>query len=194
MQIILHSDDIVLIEHWEKALKEKTILVDDLDDLKNVKNSLIIINYSACDTMCEDILKELSTKNKILVLHRTPNIDTAKYILSHGAKGYGNALMRDHFIVSAVETIKENMIWLYPEFTTMLIEEIPKEEENPNLLKLKVLSKREAEVALLLKDGMTYKEVASKLNITPRTIKAHAGHIYKKLAIKDRLGLALLLK
>ena len=194
MNIVIYSDDLLLVEHWQNSLNEKSILVDSLDELKSVKNSLIIINYSACNSKCEDVLKILTAENKLLVLHRTPNVDTAKYVLTHGAKGYGNALMREHFIVSAVETIKENMIWLYPEFTTMLIEEIPKEEENPNLLKLKVLSKREAEVALLLKDGMTYKEVASKLNITPRTIKAHAGHIYKKLAIKDRLGLALLLK
>ncbi len=194
MDIILHSDDILLITHWEKSLKEKSILVDDLEELKSVVNALIIINYSACNSMCEDILKVLSLKNKVLVLHRTPDIDTAKYILSHGAKGYGNALMRDHFIVSAVETIKENMIWLYPEFTTMLIEDIPPKKENSNLFKLNVLSAREKEVALLIKDGYTYKDVAKNLDITPRTVKAHASHVYKKLAVKDRLGLALLLK
>ncbi|MFT5659971.1 MAG: NarL family two-component system response regulator LiaR [Sulfurimonas sp.] len=193
MQIVLHSDDILLTEHWEKSIKEKCILIDDIEELKSVTGAIIIINYSACNSQCEDILKQLTQTNKVLILHRTPNIDTAKYILTHGAKGYGNALMRDHFIISAIETIRENMIWLYPEFTTMLIAEIPSKKNN-NLLKLDILSSREKEVALLLKDALAYKEIAIELDITPRTVKAHASHIYKKLAVKDRLGLALLLK
>lgn len=194
MQIVLHSDDILLIEHWEKSIQEKCVLIDEVSELKNVENSLIIINYSACNSGCEDILKVLTQKNKVLILHRTPDVDTAKYILTHGAKGYGNALMRDHFIVSAIETIKENMIWLYPEFTSMLINDIPVKNNTKNLEKLDALSEREKEVALLLKDGNTYKDVANTLNITPRTVKAHAAHIYKKLSLKDRLGLALFLK
>ncbi len=194
MNIVLHSDDMLLLEHWEDSLNQKCLYVDDLEDLKSVENSLIIINYSACNSMCESILQQLNLKNRVLVLHRNPNINVAKEVLSAGAKGYGNALMKSHFIVSAVETIKENMIWLYPEFTTMLIEEIPKKDTNPNRVKLDTLSDREKEVALFLKDGFTYKDIAQKLDITPRTVKAHASHIYTKLAVKDRLGLALLLK
>lgn len=194
MKIVLHSDDILLAQHWENAIKEKCTLIDDLEELNSIENSLIIINYSACNSQCEDVLKRITLSNKVLILHRTPNIDTAKYILTHGAKGYGNALMRDHFIISAVETIKEGMIWLYPEFTTMLIMDIPTKDKSSNLSKLDVLSSRETEVALLLKDGLTYKDIAKKLTITPRTVKAHASHVYKKLAVKDRLGLALLLK
>lgn len=195
MNIVIYSDDMLLVEHWQKSLNEKSILVYTLDELKSVEDSLIIINYSACDSECDDVLKMLTAKNRLLILHRTPNIDTAKYVLTHGAKGYGNALMRAHFIVSAVETIKENMIWLYPEFTTMLIEDIPvKQEENKNTEILNVLSDREKEVASLLKDGYIYKDIAKKLNITHRTVKAHASHVYEKLNVKDRLGLALLLK
>mgnify|MGYP002640756864 FL=1 len=194
MKIILHSDDILLLEHWEKSIPEKCVFVDDIEELKMIENSLIILNYSACDSACENILNILSISNKVLILHRTPNIDTAKYVLGLGAKGYGNALMRAHFIVSAIETIKDSMVWLYPEFTTMLITQLPAKDDNPNLVKLNILSEREKQVALLLKDALTYKEIGIKLDITPRTVKAHAAHAYKKLAVKDRLGLALLLK
>ena len=194
MDIVLHSDDMLLLAHWEESLNQKCTLVDDLYELNMLENSLIIINYSACNSICENILLRLNKKNQVLVLHRTPNIETAKRVLNAGAKGYGNALMRAHFIVSAVETIKDNMVWLYPEFTSMLIQEIPTQNENINIKKLDILSEREREVALLLKDALTYKNIAEKLEITPRTVKAHAANVYKKLAVKDRLGLALLLK
>ena len=180
MQIVLHSDDIILLEYWEKAIKQNCILIDDLEELKKIEGSLIIVNYSAFNSEAKSVLNELVKSNRVLVLHRTPDINTAKYILALGAKGYGNALMREHFIVSAVETIKDKMIWLYPEFTSLLIKELAFKFENSNLSKLDVLSKREKEVALLLKDGLIYKEIAQKLNITSRTVKAHASHIYKK--------------
>mgnify|MGYP002632701791 CR=1 FL=1 len=194
MQIVLHSDDILLMQHWEKSLHNNCVSVDDLEELYLIKNSLIVINYSACDGKCDSLLRDLGITNKVLVLHRTPDINTAKHLLSHGAKGYGNALMRDHFLISAVETIKDGMIWLYPEFTSMLILELPEKENKLNFDILNTLSEREKEVALLLKDGLTYKEIGEKLDITPRTVKAHSAQTYKKLAVKDRLGLALLLK
>ena len=194
MKIVLHSDDLFLLQHWNNSLNKECITIDDFEALYGIENSLIILNYSTCNSKCQNILQRLNKKNKVLVLDSNPNIGAAKEVLRAGAKGYGNALMRDHFIISAVETICEDMVWLYPEFTTMLIEEIAEKKSNPNLSKLDLLSDREKEVALLLKEGLIYKEIAEKLNITARTVKAHASHIYTKLSVKDRLGLALLLK
>jgi len=194
MKIVLFSDDIALVRHWENSLHEECTLVDELDELYKVENSLIILNFAACELPCETILSKITRTNKVLVLHRVPDLSTAKKLLAQGAKGYGNAMMRSHFIVSAVETIRDGMIWLYPEFTSMLINEIPERENNSNLQKLEMLSDREREVALFLKDGLTYKDIAEKLDITPRTVKAHASHVYQKLSVKDRVALALLLK
>ena len=67
---------------------------------------------------------------------------------------------------------------------------MPKKETNP----LATLSHREAEVATLLSQGDSHKEIAEKLQITVRTVKAHASAIYSRLNIKDRLALALLLR
>lgn len=195
MKIILHSDDINLLSYWEKSLNKECSVFDNLDDLKKTSNSIIIINYSAFNSTQEEFIQVLSARsNFVLVLHRTPNIEIAKKVLSYGAKGYGNALMKAHFLLSAIDTIKEDMIWLHPEFTSMLISQIPIKQGKDIYLALEKLSEREQEVALLLKGGDTYKVVGEKLKITPRTVKAHAQSIYSKLHVKDRLALALLLK
>ncbi|MBA3026841.1 MAG: response regulator transcription factor [Sulfurimonas sp.] len=194
MKIILHSDDINLLAHWQNAIKNDAVVFDTTDELLEIKSSIIIINFSACEPSCEELIKRLfANGNKVLLLHRTPSLATAKTLLKAGAMGYGNALMREHFILSAVHTLKENMVWLYPEFTSELITQIPATKNN-NDEKLAELTVREKEVALLLKDGFSYKEIAENLDITTRTVKAHAQHTYAKLGIKDRLGLALLIK
>ena len=195
MKVIIHSDDINLLSYWQKSLSNKCEIIDDLDDLLSITSRLIIVNFSACLPNCDDILKSLiSNDNRVLVLHRTPELHVAKKLLRIGAMGYGNALMRDHFILSAINAIEDNMVWLYPELTSQLIMDIPITKESGNEEQLSKLTSREREVALLLKEAYPYKEIALKLNITPRTVKAHAQHTYSKLNVKDRIALALLLK
>jgi DNA-binding NarL/FixJ family response regulator len=194
MKIVLHSDDINLLTHWQNALQNDCLVIDAIEGLLGVKSSMIIISFSACQPSCEELIKSLlANENKVLILHRTPTLAMAKTLLKAGAMGYGNALMREHFILSAINTIKDNMVWLYPEFTSELITQIPS-SNNANDEKLSELTVREKEVALYLKDGLSYKEIAEHLDITTRTVKAHAQHTYAKLGIKDRLGLALLIK
>jgi len=195
MNTILFSDDINLLSHWEKAITAKHTIVDELDDLYTLKSSLVILNYSACLGKCDKILTRLNKeKNRVLILHRTPTFETAKEMLKLGAYGYGNAMMRDHFIIAAINAIEEGMVWLYPEFTSQLIMDVPSQKGTDIEKFLMQLSEREKETALLLKDGYSYKDIAEKLDITPRTVKAHAQQIYVKLQVKDRLALALLLK
>ncbi|MDD2790851.1 MAG: response regulator transcription factor [Sulfurimonas sp.] len=194
MKIILHSDNINLLSHWQNAIKDDYSVVDDIDALMEVKSSIVIINFTACEPSCHDLIKKLAENaNKVLILHRAPTLMMAKTLLKSGAMGYGNALMREHFILSAIHTIQEGMVWLYPEFTSELITQIPATNSN-NEVNLQELTAREKDVALSLKDGLSYKDIAEKLDITPRTVKAHAQHVYAKLGVSDRLGLALLLK
>lgn len=193
MKIVLHSDDINLLNYWEKSI-ETAVCIDDFEELRGLEDSLIILNYSAFQHTHKNVIEEFKNAgNSVLVLHRVPTIETAKELLSFGADGYGNALMKEHFLLSAIDAISEGLVWLHPEFTSALICEIPSTTKDNSSL-LDFLSSREQEVTTLLKDGDTYKSIAQKLSITPRTVKAHAHSIYTKLNVKDRLALALLLK
>ena len=194
MEIVLHSDDITLLQYWENSLSQSCEVADTIEDLTSYSNSIIIINYSACHEW-KSLLETLTLqKNKVLLLHRVPDFATTKQFLAWGVKGYGNALMREHFLVAAVETLQDGMVWLYPEFTTQLIAQMDSGVKEGCEVHLKKLSQREQDVTLLLKEGDIYKVIAEKLGITSRTVKAHAQSIYTKLNVKDRLGLALLLK
>lgn len=195
MKIVLHSDSINLLSYWEDVLKSRKVtVVEDIDNLLTIKESVVIINYEACQQKCESFVSELNkNSNKVIVLDRTPELERAKKLLQSGVMGYGNALMRDHFIKAAIHAVEEEMVWLYPEFTSQLILEIPASND-ANDKYLDKLTPREVEVALMLKEANTYNAIADELKISPRTVKAHAQSIYKKLNVKDRLGVALLLK
>lgn len=196
MNIVIYSDDINLLDYWEKMLSGCIYdIVDTLTSLKTIHESIIVVNYKACSNECEPFLRQLNAQNnRLLIMDRSPDFVRAKHLLAMGVKGYGNALMRDHYLLAALQTIQDGMVWLYPECTTALIQQIDNSSNKDHQQLLERLTEREKEVALLLKEGDHYKVVAQTLGITVRTVKAHAKHIYKKLDVKDRLGLALLLK
>ena len=195
MDVVIHSDDLGLLEFWETRVGRTYHIAETLDDLNDVEHKIVLIDFSACSQNHPEMFRHLNAQgNKILILDRTPSFLKAKKLLGLGVKGYGNALMREHYLTAALETIDDGMVWLYPEFTTELIQQLSIKSVDDNNAFLEKLTEREREVALLLKEGFQYKTIAEKLTITARTVKAHAHHIYKKLNVKDRLELALLLK
>ena len=195
MKILLYSDDINLLDYWESTLDKKCKVIYELDDLNESVGNIVITNFSSLNNRQKEIINHLSSaENKVIVLHRAPNIETAREVLSYGAKAYGNALMKAHFILTAIRTVTDGLVWLHPEFISELIAVVPTTQDQDIDSMLKDLTKREKEVAILLKDGYTYKSISEKLNIKPRTVKAHAQSTYKKLHVKDRLSLAILLK
>ena len=54
-----------------------------------------------------------------------------------------------------------------------------------------ILSRREAEVAMLICQGLSNKQIAEQLFISEKTIKTHVSNILSKLDIKDRMQLIL---
>jgi len=53
------------------------------------------------------------------------------------------------------------------------------------------LSQREMEVAGLIADGRSNKEISQALHISGPTVKKHVGHILGKLKLQDRLQIGL---
>jgi DNA-binding CsgD family transcriptional regulator len=55
------------------------------------------------------------------------------------------------------------------------------------------LTPHEAEVARLVADGLTNKEVGARLFMAPKTVEHHLTRIFRKLGVRRRVELARLL-
>ena len=53
------------------------------------------------------------------------------------------------------------------------------------------LTTRESEIALLIAQAHSNKEISRALNIAPGTVKMHLANIYQKLGVDGRIQLAL---
>lgn len=190
MKIVLYSSDINLIARWQKLLEAKyqIFMIDSEKDLLELKNCVLIL--STCVNLKDKsfiIPTILNNNNKILVLERTPEINSAKQWLALGINGYGNSLMTSSYMNSAVEYILNNYIWLIPQITTQLVQTISsKKEDNEEVFSS--LTNSEKKVALLLKDGYSNQNISEHLKISINTVKSHIKKIYEKLNITDRIS------
>ena len=62
----------------------------------------------------------------------------------------------------------------------------------PDSDRLARITDREREVLLLVAEGLSNPEIATRLHITPGTAKSHVAHLLTKLDVRDRIHLAIL--
>jgi len=194
MKIVIYSYDINHIIHWEKILQEP-LLVDEINELRNIKECIVVLAYENGSEF-ELVLKVLAhNRNLVLILDNVPTLTKAKVVLRLGARGYGNTLMSQVYMHSAIETIQSDNIWFIPTLTKELIQSInimADEVKIENVLKN--LTSKEKEIALLLKEGHYNQEVADKLNISINTVKSHIKNIYAKVGVKDKFSLISMMR
>ena len=202
MQTIYFSSDInMLSEFQERDTQSDSLKFDDIDTLlkwidKLQHKYVVVADY---DNVAKDINKLISSNKlpqNIIVLEKVPAIPTGKMLISHGVKAYGNSRMLTHHYNQMLQTVANGNRWTYPELTSALVQSTKKDflpKESKELIKEK-LTKKERKVVYLILEGFTNDAIASRLEITTRTVKAHISSIFEKLHVNDRVSLILLLK
>jgi len=183
--IVIISKNRSFIEHISKLELEFEVETD----FKNIQK------YSLAIVEDEDVLQTMVFNNvNVLVVSSKPIYKQGMSFLQKGARGYGNSFMSLVHFHQAINTIKNQAIWLNPELMNQLIQSGSKNITDCECKSFECLSQREKEVALEIQEGKSNKEIANSLEITERTVKAHLSHIFEKLDVHDRFALAMLLR
>lgn len=195
MKILCCSTDNILIENLIGLYGRNSVkshpnitLVKD-SDLKNSEVMLVDLK----DSKIPDGRK---FPIPLIALTTIPAFKEAVILMQIGVKGYGNRKMRTENIQQAIENVISGQIWLPPEIVNQLISSVGVEETKPeeNSTILDALSTREKEVANYVAEGLANQEMADKMFVTLRTVKAHLSSIYDKTGLKNRLELGVRLK
>ena len=167
--------------------------IENREELLTLKENLIIINTSInLDKEEETIEILLENRNKILILESTPKLINAQNWLLLGVHGYGNSMMNDIYLKSAIQTINNGLTWLIPDITMEILSKLNSDSLNQKDV-LNQLSKAEQQVAILLKDGLSNTKISEELKLSINTVKSHIKNIYLKLDVKDRFSFINLL-
>ena len=167
--------------------------IENREELLTLKENIIIINTSVNLEKEEETIEILlENRNKILIIESSPKLINAQNWLLLGVHGYGNSMMNDIYLKSAIDAISNGLIWLIPDITMEILNKL-----NSAILRekdvLNHLSKAEQQVALLLKDGYSNTKISEELKLSINTVKSHIKNIYLKLDVKDRFSFVNLL-
>ena len=114
--------------------------------------------------------------------------DCLQLAVSEGALG---ALRRDaetEELFHAVRAVAKGNVWFEPGTAAAISRRVPGAGETSEA---RALSARELEVAGLISDGRSNKEIGRALGISEPTVKKHVGHILAKLRLQDRLQIGI---
>ena len=130
-------------------------------------------------------IKEIAPDTAILILTAYDDDEYVLGILDVGAAGYLLKSARGRDLVGAIRAIRSGESVLHPKIIAKLLKRAtiaPAGEHKSSEL----LSERESEILKLVTSGMSNKEIAEKLFLSQRTIKAHLTNIFNKLNVASR--------
>lgn len=171
-----------------------------------------LVWLSSTDAQWPQVLRQiLQTKPdaRVVLLSGVPEPAEGLRALNDGARGYTHAYGVPALLQEVALVIKHGGLWVGPDLLQRLVGSTnaalaaqqavskaqlpagatPSTGPNPNAWSL--LSAREVQVARAVSAGRSNKEVAAKMFISERTVKAHLGAIFEKLGVRDRLQLVL---
>lgn len=127
----------------------------------------------------------------LAVVSMTPDSAEAVAAFDRGARAYCHAMAVPSVFRDVELVVRHGGLWVGPELMTRVVGAAGRVLVSPENAPLPLLSERELEVAHEIANGLSNKEIAVKLGITERTVKAHLGAIFEKLGVRDRLQLVL---
>lgn len=111
----------------------------------------------------------------------------AKKMFQAGAIGYVTKNSSREELITAILEVDAGKKYICEEVKTILAEQ--QMEETTRQSDINNLSKRELDVAKLIKEGMSSKEIALQLGISLKTVEVHRYNILKKLHLKNTASL-----
>ncbi|MBN8693424.1 MAG: response regulator transcription factor [Bacteroidetes bacterium] len=195
--IIIADDHRVFIDGMKALLKE----VNELEVVADAENGSQLIEQAIKykpDIILTDIqmpgkdgieatkeIQKLHRDIKIIALTMLNETLFIKKMLDAGASGYILKTTDKHELIEAIKKVAAGEKYFSTEVTSRLMNNYSEKSSNPNDL----LTKREKEILKYIAKGLTDKEIAEIVFLSPLTITTHRKNILSKLGLKNKVEL-----
>lgn len=194
MRIAIVEDNQLLLENLKMLLMGESN-VEVVGTYSSAEEALKSLDFSKTEVLLADIgLPGMSGIELIgIVKARYPELDIMAHTIFEnresvfsaikaGASAYILKGSRPVELIDALNKLYDGGAPMSPKIARMVIQEFQDKGSDEQYL----LSQREKEVLKEIEKGLSYKEIANKLNISPQTIHTHIKKIYEKLHAVDR--------
>lgn len=128
---------------------------------------------------------------RVIILTMHESVDYLVEALKAGAAGYvlKDATRRE--LISAIRQVSRGESCMNPELMTQALQRLATRPDEATRPLGESLTPRELDVLQLLVQGLTNRQIAAQLRISPGTVKVHVERIIAKLGVVDRTQAAV---
>jgi DNA-binding NarL/FixJ family response regulator len=136
-------------------------------------------------------LKQQFPQLRVLALSMMENEDSVIRMIRNGARGYVLKDAEPQQLREAINDVLQNGFHFSDLVSGNLIHKLQLNANNSQATIIESLNERERDFLKYTCTDLTYKEIAQKMYISPRTVDGYRDALFTKLDIKTRVGLAL---
>lgn len=158
----------------------------DPGEVSTAAADIIVID---CDTdlgMLADIILQCRRRApdvRICVLSMSLSADIMMQAISAGANGYIVKDITPEALVTSIRSLKHDGFYADPRLSSLMLKRGDKRGSD--------LSPRERDVARLIGQGLSNKEIGGRLALSDKTVKNHVANIFAKLNFTARTQVAI---
>ncbi len=162
---------------------------------KKLKPNLVIIDISLPDKNGIQLAREIRSllpDTRIMIVSMHSKIDYIAEAFQAGATGYVVKESASDRLLQGLESVSKGNYFLDSSVSHQVVEKImniPVKEAKITDTDYGALTPREQEIMRVLAEGLSTKEIAEKLFISPKTVENHRANIMKKLGLHSTMEL-----
>jgi DNA-binding NarL/FixJ family response regulator len=200
LRVLLVDDHALVRSAIRQAIEAPDIEV--VGEARSAEEALELAPQTRPDLMLLDIdlpglsgieaVRELAPRlpeTKIVMLTVSTDRRDLLDAVRHGAAGYLTKDLSGDALLRAVRGIRRGDLPMSRAHAALVVDQLARgarsAPDEPGTLEA-VLSAREHEVLRLLADGLTDREIAAALAISPRTVESHVSSLLRKLGVRNR--------
>lgn len=197
-QALVRAGFRVLLEHDDRirVVGEAATGEEAVEQSRRLHPDVVVVDAALPGLDCVEATGQMASGTGIAVMLLTTSEEDHRIfaVLRAGARGVLLKNAEPAELVCAVDALARGEAQLSPSFTRRLIAELASRPEparsKPELLK--ALTPREREVVALGARGLSNREIAERLVVSPATAKTHVSRAMVKLGVSDRAKLVAL--
>jgi two-component system, NarL family, nitrate/nitrite response regulator NarL len=149
---------------------------------------IIMPDLSGLDVL--QSIKKDGSKTRVVLLSAVATDERILAAMTSGAKGLLFKDAAPDNLIDCVREVASGKLWFPQGLVDAALRESARQPDREG--SIEALSRREAQIALLVSEGLSNKLVARQLNIADGTVKVYLHYIYEKLGISNRTALCAL--
>lgn len=193
-RIVLVDDHELVRAGVRSALGNRVQIVGEAVDvpsaiaiIERVNPEVVLLDVHLPDGNGDAVISGLpKTTARFLALSVSDAAEDVIAVIRAGARGYVTKAISADDLVDAIERVAQGDAVFSPRLAGFVLDAFSSEPYRLPEPELDRLTHREREVLRLLARAYAYKEIASQLSISVKTVESHASAVLRKLQLSNR--------